>query len=755
MDLSQDPASPAQAALAQFEANQGDAGRLAHYAKGRMAAFWLRQTLTLIGSLTIGYLESAWLGLTLILLALAGEGVEIGLLRLVRRQLALGRSGKAPFRLALLAAGIQALTIAACVALTWLQIPTHQANFFAMAFLISAMINAGLVRHLFPAAADLRLGIFFVTGIYALAIDYGTIAYSASRDYVYEVASFGLFCYISILFIALVERSQKQRKRHELALLRQQVAQEAATAELARAVEENRRLALVAEFATDSIIIGDPSGRIIWVNEAFSRVTGYSFHEAVGKHPGDLLNAPGTDPGTIDKILDARRRNVPVRFEILNRTKAGNDIWIDASINPVFEEDGLPRQWIAVERDISRAKEREEELARARIAAEEAGQSKSRFLANMSHEIRTPMNGVIGVAELLSETRLTPVQADYVETIMESGRALLALINDILDLAKLQSGKATLDQLPFAPQSCIDSALRVLGPAAAKKGIDLRFERPEEQGYVLGDEGKLRQVVLNLVGNAIKFTQDGAVTVRLRLPRAEGDWMEIEVEDTGIGIAPDRLDAIFESFSQADVGIGRQFGGTGLGLTICARLAEQMAGDIRVRSQPGQGSVFTFRARLPGTATPESAPARTERRREPRLRPGLRILVAEDNRTNLMIVRKMLAGSVGTLAEAQNGAEAVALYREMRPDLILMDVSMPVKDGLQATREIRALEAEAGLPRCPIIALTANVFDEDRDTCDQAGMDGFLTKPLSRLDLLSAIAGFCPAPAKGADVIGL
>lgn len=755
MTTDDEKTSPAQLALTRFEAENSPQGRLAHYARVRIRSFWLRQTLTALGSLTIVVLGNPWLGLALAVLALMGEGFDLVLLRRVLARLALGRGGATAERIALLGAGVQSATIAGCVTASWTLIPLREADFFAAAFLISAIINAGLDRPLFSRGANLRLAMYFASGCALLFLELIEDEYAGSRAYGFQVASFGLLSYISVLFIALVERSQKQRKRHELALLRQQVAQEAATAELARAVEENRRLALVAEYATDSIIIGDPSGRIIWVNEAFSRVTGYSFHEAVGKNPGDLLNAPGTDPATIDKILDARRRNVPVRVEILNRTKAGNDVWIDASINPVFEQDSLPRQWIAVERDISRAKEREEELARARIAAEEAGQSKSRFLANMSHEIRTPMNGVIGVAELLSETRLTPVQADYVETIMESGRALLALINDILDLAKLQSGKATLELLPLAPQSCIDSALRVLGPAAAKKGIDLRFERPEEQGYVLGDEGKLRQVVLNLVGNAIKFTQAGAVTVRLRLPRAEGDWMEIEVEDTGIGIAPDRLDAIFESFSQADVGIGRQFGGTGLGLTICARLAEQMAGDIRVRSQPGQGSVFTFRARLPGTATPEPAPARTERRREPRLRPGLRILVAEDNRTNLMIVRKMLAGSAGTLAEAQNGAEAVALYREMRPDLILMDVSMPVKDGLQATREIRALEAEAGLPRCPIIALTANVFDEDRDTCDQAGMDGFLTKPLSRLDLLSAIAGFCPAPTKDADVIGL
>jgi signal transduction histidine kinase/CheY-like chemotaxis protein len=430
--------------------------------------------------------------------------------------------------------------------------------------------------------------------------------------------------------------------------------------------------------------------------------------------------------------------------EILNRTKSGRLVWMETSISPTFDEAGALQLWVAVERDITLAKEREAELARARLAAEEAGQSKSRFLANMSHEIRTPMNGVIGVADLLSETQMTPVQVGYVGTILESGRALLGIINDILDLAKLQSGKSVLEQVPFSPVACIESVMRVLGPEARKRGLDLDFAGDRGEGLVIGDEGKLRQIIMNLVGNAVKFTQGGAVSLRLKLPRSEEDLMEIAVTDTGIGIAPDRIQAIFDSFSQADDGISRQFGGTGLGLTICSMLAHEMGGSIDVQSELGRGSTFTLRAHLLPASGPLELPAPKDRRKFARLRQGLTVMVAEDNRTNMMIVRKMLQTAVPHLIAAENGEEAVRLYRERPPDLILMDVSMPVKDGLQATRDIRALEAEHGLPHCPIVALTANAFGEDREACRVAGFDGFLVKPVSRVDLMAAIAAHFP-----------
>lgn len=748
-------ASQAQIDLARYEADNSGAGRLLHYAKGRIRAFWLRQTLTVFGSVAIALMYSGWLGLTMAAIALLGEAVDILTLRSVIRRLRNGQDDRETRRMALFSGTFQGATIAICVALAWQMSALHEARFFALSFLISAAINAGISRPHFRPATDARLAIFLITGIVLMAFDYGSTGFATRAQYGFFLTSFGLLAYISALFIRMMERSYEQRRSQEQTLVRHQYDLHQAKDALAQVVEESQRLALVAKYANDSIIISAADHRILWVNDAFTRISGFAFSEAVGRMPGEILNAPATSPATLEALARAGADQTAIRLEILNQTKSGNLIWQDVSSTPIFDEQGQLKLWIAVERDITQAKERELELARARIAAEQAGQSKSRFLANMSHEIRTPMNGVIGVAELLAETPLSATQESYVHTILESGKALLGIINDILDLAKLQSGKANLEARPFSPKGCVESVLRILDPVAAKKGLALVLADPAPDGFVLGDEGKIRQILVNLIGNAIKFTRDGAVTIRLRLPETPQDLLEVEVADSGIGIAQDRIDAIFESFSQADDGISRQFGGTGLGLTICAMLAEQMGGGIAVRSALGQGSVFTLRAALPLSDAPPALTITPERRREMRLRPGLTIMVAEDNRTNMMIVRMMLKGAVLSLVEAKNGEEALQLYRAHPPDLILMDVNMPHKDGLQATRDIRAFERTAGLPHCPIIALTANAFGEDRAACHLAGLDGFLVKPLSRADLFTEISAHCPDRAASQRAIGL
>jgi hypothetical protein len=707
------------------------AARMLAYVHGRMRGFWLRQTLTLIGSASIWAFASPVLGVTTALVVLAGELAEMLVLRAVVVRLAREGVSRRLATVVTLSGGVQALSIAACVTLTWHFIPMIEARFFATAFLVAAIINAGLPRPYFRPAADIRLVIYALTGASLLILDILSLSSANRAAYGLFGAAFGMLVYISVLFIGHIERFHDQRRRHE--------------AELARVGEETERLALVAKYANDSVILTDPQGFIAWVNEAFSRLTGYSFHEAVGHTPGSLLNTPQTSPEALQRLADARRDLVPVRAEIFNRTRSGERRWMETSITPIFGGDGTHRLSIAVERDITEAKEREAELARAREAAEAAGQAKARFLANMSHEIRTPMNGVLGVAELLAETPLSAQQADYVDTIVESGRALLDIINDILDLAKLQSGKTTLEARAFSLTDCIERVVRVLHPTAAKKGLALVFKPPDGPMTVMGDEGKLRQILMNLVGNALKFTAAGQVSVRLSA--GPGGRVAIEVADTGIGIAPDRVSQIFESFTQGDTTISRQFGGTGLGLTISAMLAELMGGGIAVRSDLGLGSVFTLTAVLPlaeAAALPSSEAAA-----DLALPAGLRVLVAEDNRTNMMIVRKMLGGAGVTLIEAGTGAEAVALCAACEPDLILMDISMPVMDGLEATRHLRATEAARGLPRRPILALTANAFGEDREACREAGLDGFLVKPLARKDLFAAIRAHVPTPRDG------
>ncbi|NBZ86516.1 hybrid sensor histidine kinase/response regulator [Stagnihabitans tardus] len=730
--------------LKRLEHRMSPPGRLLSFAHARLRAFPLRLALTFYGVFVLALLEDARLALALALLSLIGETVDaLGLRTAIawtERDMARGMESRRPLRVIALATTLQSLTLVASIDLAWSKSGPHEMHFFAAVFLVAALINAGYGRVYLPQIADLRMAIYLSAGVVMNLWEFVSTPGGFSREHLYFAASFLLLVILAAIFVRTAERNHQHRRLSEYRLLKHQQEQELARAALARHAAESERLALVAQYANDSILVCGPDGRIEWVNDTFTRITGYAMAEVLGHLPAEVLNADDTDPATTSRLVEARRRQQPLRVEVLNRGKSGRLFWIETSITPIFDDDGTLTRWIAVEREVTEAKAREAELARARAAAEEAAQSKSRFLANMSHEIRTPMNGVIGVAELLSQTRLNATQRDYVETILDSGRLLLEIINDILDLAKLQSGNQPLEAKPFELQATVEGVVRILTPVASKKGIRLRAEI-EGEATVLGDEGKLRQILVNLVGNAVKFTLTGEVVIKVRPPIVAGQMLEIAVQDTGIGIAPDRIQRIFESFAQADNGISRQFGGTGLGLTISSMLAERMGGGISVRSEIGHGSTFTLRVDMPLTRlSPAEAPLPSTAA----LRPGLRILVAEDNRTNMMILRKMLKDQVAALIEAEDGEEAVRLWHETQPDLVLMDVLMPKKDGLQATREIRAAEAEGG-GHCPVLALTANAFGEDRAACLTAGMDGFLVKPLSKSDLIAAISRHCPS----------
>jgi len=312
----------------------------------------------------------------------------------------------------------------------------------------------------------------------------------------------------------------------------------------------------------------------------------------------------------------------------------------------------------------------------------------------------------------------------------------LTIINDVLDLSKFQAGKVDLLAEPFSIADSVGRALDLLRPTAMKKGLSLAADLPTDPLLYLGDSGRLRQILLNLLGNAVKFTAKGSVRVTVQTQaQPKRDVIRIAIADSGIGIAADRIGHVFESFTQADNTISRQFGGTGLGLTISRLLAQQMGGDIEVESTQGQGSVFTVILRLPRAK--HGTRLATEPHKPPQTR--LRVLVAEDNRTNLLITRKLLERSVSAIAEAGNGRQAVAAYRSDPPDLLLMDVSMPEMTGHEATREIRQFESEHGLPRCPIIALTAYASQDEADLCLAAGMDGVLTKPLARAELYALL----------------
>jgi PAS domain S-box-containing protein len=405
--------------------------------------------------------------------------------------------------------------------------------------------------------------------------------------------------------------------------------------------------------------------------------------------------------------------------------------------------------FVTIYTDITARREESRRLVEARENAEATARAKSEFLATMSHEVRTPMNGVLGIAELLLDTPLNPEQRDFAETILRSGHALLEILNDILDLSKIEAGKLELEEVAFDPVLTLRDVVALSMPLAAAKdltlAIDLADDVPRD---VVGDPGRLRQVLSNLVGNALKFTDTGQVSVSLRVVGNEGGdvVLGVSITDTGIGMTPEQQSRLFQPFSQADASTTRRFGGTGLGLAICLKLVDMMGGKFSVASVPGSGSTFSFTLRC-RCAAPGSVRI-AETRLESRF--SGRVLVVEDNVVNRKVARATLAGFGLVVLEAENGALALQTLAREPVGLVLMDMHMPVMDGLEATRRIRAAEAAGELQgRRPIVAMTANVLREAVEACMAAGMDGTLPKPFQRRQMVETLARWLPARING------
>ena len=492
----------------------------------------------------------------------------------------------------------------------------------------------------------------------------------------------------------------------------------------------------------DALMTTDPAGIITDVNKQMEALTGCTRDELIGAPFKSYFTDPERAEAGINRVL---REKKVTDYELTACARDGKQTVVSYNATTFYDRNRTLQGVFAAARDVTEGKRVEVELQQAKAMAETASQTKSDFLASMSHEIRTPMNAIIGIAELLAKTSLTPEQDKYVQIFRRAGDNLLNLINDILDLSKVEASQLELEHTEFSLDDLLQKVTEMVGIRAQEKGLTLRCEiAPDVSTHRVGDPNRLRQVLLNLMGNAVKFTEKGEVALRVSAALPSG--LCFTVSDTGIGIPHDKLGAVFERFMQADSSTTRRFGGTGLGLTISKRLVELMGGTIDVHSEVGKGSVFSFALSLAICAQPAadgvvSPGAGAELPLAP-----LRILLVEDSSDNRIIAMAYLKDTPYQVDVAENGAVACERFEAGHYDLVLMDRQMPVMDGLTATRNIRQWELSHRLAPTPIVALTASALKNDQELFVAAGCTAYLTKPIKQAALLQAIRMHTLAP---------
>jgi PAS domain S-box-containing protein len=492
-----------------------------------------------------------------------------------------------------------------------------------------------------------------------------------------------------------------------------------------------------------------PTGVIVRVNQTFLAWTGYTRQELLdGRRFQDLLSigAKVVHETYYVPLLRTQGFVNEVSFELA--PKGGHPLPVLASTVVKKDAAGQPLLYRTTLFNISERKQLERELRLARKKAEDAAKAKADFLSMMSHEIRTPMNAVVGLANLLAQTELSPQQEKYLHLLQTSSENLLGLLNDILDFSKIEAGKVSLEQRGLDLRQLIDGVCRGLMVKAEQKGLAVWVDVDDAvPACVMGDPVKLGQVLTNLVSNAIKFTERGGVTVavRVREHTPESVWLDFEVQDTGIGIPQERLAQVFEEFTQASYDIGQRYGGTGLGLAICQKLLELHGTRMEVESTPGKGSTFRFNLRLrPGAPEAVSTHAALALPDTHRLE-GVRLLVAEDNDLNVFVLSQFLRKWGAEFDVVGDGQQALERIQAGDYDLVLMDLRMPRMSGYEATRAVRRLPEER-FQRLPILALTASARMSQEERAELAGFSDLLGKPFKPEELFAKIAGHCARP---------
>jgi PAS domain S-box-containing protein len=507
----------------------------------------------------------------------------------------------------------------------------------------------------------------------------------------------------------------------------------------AQLAESEKQYRVLADNVTDVIGLSDFDRNWHYISPSVKQVLGYTAEELLPMatvahiHPDDVV--------LLTTHVDALVAGGAARMVEYRATrKDGSMTWIETNFSLVYDpQTRQASQLVSISRDIAPRKTLERELIESKERAEAATAAKSDFLANMTHELRTPLNAIIGFSGILrNSATLSAQDGRYATLINEASATLLGVINSVLDFSKLEAGALEVDTQPFDPINLVESVVMLVHDQAKDKGLYLRIQTTGEPGSVVGDALRIRQVLLNLLSNALKFTAEGGVNIRIETHEVDPGFrrLRIVVEDTGIGISAAQLPAVFERFTQADVSVSRRFGGTGLGMAISKRLVELMGGTIEVASTEGTGSTFAFELTLP---IGKSETATDEIQAEPMdIGRPLRLLLVEDVDINRELVRILLKPFDIDLDTAVNGQDAIEAVKHGQYDVVLMDVQMPVMDGLTATRHIRAL-TDPTTKRVPIIAMTAHVLPEHIEQCRNAGMNDHLGKPIDAAKLLSVL----------------